>query len=224
MRLLGAGATFLTAALMLSVALTVSNAWAQAAAPSVGNLFIEAFEKKDEKKMRELIKTRTAEFQPEVKEMVEYASNPSTAPQEQDFLFNIAGTIAKMYADETKDERLLNAVRANYTKIIEARKKQQPSGGGGAVSEETIAKVKKELAELGKGDWRVNIFDISPDGKLTVEIDVRETSGGEGMTPKVSIATSNKAKEEIAKHLPNIKKGSISWLSMGVALRTVFIE
>jgi hypothetical protein len=222
MRLLGAGAAFLTAALMLSVALTVSDAWAQAAAPSVGNLFIEAFDKKDEKKMRELIKTRTAEFQPEVKEMVEYASNPSTAPQEQDFLFNIAGTIAKMYADETKDERLLNAVRANYAKIIEARKKQQPSGG--AVSEETIAKIKKELLELGKGDWRVNIFDISPDGKLTVEIDVRETSGGEGMTPKISIATSNKAKEEIAKHLPNIKKGSISWMSMGVALRTVFLE
>jgi hypothetical protein len=222
MRLLGAGTAFLTAALTLSVALTVSNAWAQAAAPSVGNLFIEAFDKKDEKKMRELIKTRAAEFPPEVKEMVEYASAPSTAPQEQDFLFNIAGTIAKMYADETKDERLLNAVRGNYTKIMDARKKQQPGGGG--VSEEAIAKAKKELVELGKGDWRVNIFDISPEGKLTVEIDVRESSGGEGFTPKISIATSNKAKEEIAKRLPTIKSGSISWLSMGVALRTVFIE
>jgi hypothetical protein len=227
MRLLGAGATLLTAALTLSLALTASNAWAQAAAPSVGNLFIEAFEKKDEKKMRELIKTRAAEFPPEVKEMVEYASAPGTAPQEQDFLFNVAGIIAKMYADETKDERLLNAVRLNYSKVMESRKKHQPGGGaagGHAVSEETIAKVKKELAELGKGDWRVNIFDISPEGKLTVEIDVRETSGGEGMTPKISIATSNKAKEEIIKHLPSVKSGSISWLSMGVALRTVFIE
>jgi hypothetical protein len=222
MRLLGAGAVFLTAALTLSVALTVSNAWAQAAAPSVGNLFIEAFDKKDEKKMRELIKTRAAEFPPEVKEMVEYASAPTTAPQEQDFLFNIAGTIAKMYADETKDERLLNAVRGNFAKVLESRKKHQPAGGG--VSEEAIAKAKKELAELGKGEWRVNIFDISPDGKLTVEIDVKETSGGEGLTPKISIATTNKAKEEIAKHLPTIKSGSISWLCMGVALRTVFIE
>lgn len=212
----------LTAALMLSFALTISSAWAQAAAPSVGNLFIEAFEKKDEKKMRELIKTRTAEFQPEVKEMVEYASAPTTSPQEQDFLFNIAGTISKMYADETKDERLLNAVRSNYSKVMENRKKHQP--GGGAVSEEAIAKARKELAELGKGDWRVNIFDIAPDGKLTVEIDVKEASGGDGFTPKISIATSNKAKEEIAKHLPSVKKGSISWSCMGVALRTVFIE
>lgn len=221
MRLLGAGATFLTAALTLSVALTVSDAWAQAAAPSVGNLFIEAFDKKDEKKMRELIKTRAAEFPPEVKEMVEYASAPTTAPQEQDFLFNIAGTIAKMYADETKDERLLNAVRGNYAKVLDNRKKHQPGGG---ISEEAIAKARKELAELGKGEWRVNIFDISSDGKLTVEIDVKEASGGEGLTPKISIATTNKAKEEIAKHLPSIKKGSISWLCMGVALRTVFIE
>ena len=94
MRLLGAGAALLTAALMLSVALTVSNAWAQAPAPSVGNLFIEAFDKKDEKKMRELIKTRVAEFPAEVKEMVEYASGPGVSPQEQDWLFNIAGTIA----------------------------------------------------------------------------------------------------------------------------------
>lgn len=211
----------MTAALMLSVALTVSNAWAQAAAPSVGNLFIEAFDKKDEKKMRELIKARTAEFPMEVKEMVEYASAPTTAPQEQDWLFNVAGTIAKMYADETKDERLLNAVRGNYAKVMENRKKHQP--GGGAISEESIAKAKKELAELGKGEWRVNIFDISPDGKLTVEIDVKESSG-EGFTPKISLATSNKAKEEVAKHFPNVKKGSISWMSMGVALRTVFLE
>jgi hypothetical protein len=222
MRLPGARVAILTAALMLSFALTVSRTWAQAAAPTVGNLFIEAFEKKDEKKMRELIKTRTAEFQPEVKEMVEYASAPTTSPQEQDFLFNIAGTIAKMYADETKDERLLNAVRGNYSKIMENRKKHQH--GGGAVSDEAIAKARKELGELGKGDWRVNIFDISPDGKLTVEIDVKETSGGEGFTPKISIATSNKAKEEIAKHFPNVKKGSISWSCMGVALRTVFLE
>lgn len=212
----------MTAALMLSVALTASNAQAQANAPSVGNLFIEAFDKKDEKKMRELIKTRAAEFPPEVKEMVEYASAPTTPQPEQDFLFNIAGTIAKMYADETKDERLLNAVRLNYTKIMDARKKHQPGGGAGA-SEEAIAKAKKELMELGKGDWRVNIFEVSPDGKLTVEIDVKESSGGEG-TPKISIATTNKAKEEIAKHLPSVKKGSISWLSMGVALRTVFLE
>lgn len=210
------------AALTLSVALNVSNAWAQAAASSVGNLFIEAFDKKDEKKMRELIKTRTAEFPPEVKEMVGYASSPDVAPQEQDFLFNIAGTIAKMYADETKDERLLNAVRGNYQKVMDARKKQQPGGGG--VSEEAIAKAKKELVELGKGEWRVNIFEISPDGKLTVEIDVKESSGGEGFTPKISIATSNKAKAEVTKHFPGIKSGSISWLSMGVALRTIFIE
>lgn len=221
MRLLGAGATLLTAAMTLSVALTVSSAWAQAPAPSVGNLFIEAFDKKDEKKMRELIKSRTAEFPMEVKEMVEYASAPTTPPQEQDFLFNIAGTISKMYADETKDERLLNAVRGNYSKVLDSRKKHQPGGGG--ISEEAIAKAKKELAELGKGDWRVNIFEVSPDGKLTAEIDVREGSG-EGFTPKISIATSNKAKEEIAKHLPTVKSGSISWLSMGVALRTVFLE
>lgn len=212
---------FLTAALTLSIALNASNTWAQASGPSVGNLFIEAFDKKDEKKMRELIKTRAAEFPQEVKDMVSYASSPEAAPQEQDFLFNIAGTIAKMYAEETKDERLLNAVRSNYQKVMDARKKQQP---GGAISEETIAKVKKELVELGKGDWRVTIFEVSPDGKVTIEIDVKESSGGEGVTPKIGIATSNKAREEVSKHLPNIKGGSISWLSMGVSLRTVFIE
>lgn len=222
MKLFRAGAVFLTAALTLSVAFAVSNAWAQAAAPSVGNLFIEAFDKKDEKKMRELIKTRAAEFPMEVKEMVEYASAPTTPPQEQDFLFNIAGTISKMYADETKDERLLSAVRGNYAKVLEERKKHQPGGGG--VSEETIAKAKKELIEMGKGDWRVNIFEVSPDGKLTVEIDVKESSSGEGLTPKIDLATSNKVKKEIVKRFPNVKSGSISWLSMGVALRTVFLE
>ena len=38
--------------------------------PSVGVLFIQAFDNKDEKAMRELIKTRTDEFPPEVKAMV----------------------------------------------------------------------------------------------------------------------------------------------------------
>lgn len=221
MKKVGGGVAAIMAVLALCVVMQVSGTKAFAAEPSAGNLFIEAFDKKDEKKMRELIKTRTAEFPPEVKEMVGYAMSSEASPQEQDFLFNIAGTIATMYADETKDERLLTAVRGNYEKLLEARKKQQP--GGGAVSEEAIAKAKKELMELGKGDWRITVFEVAPDGKVTVEIDVREASGGEG-TPKISIATANKAKDELAKHLPKVKSGSISWLSMGVALKTIFLE
>ncbi|MBI5636673.1 MAG: hypothetical protein HZA03_01750 [Nitrospinae bacterium] len=186
---------------------------------SVGNAFIEAFDKKDEAAMANIIKTRAAEVPEEVKGMVEYAVSPGANPQEQDFLFNIAGTMAQMYAKNTGDERLLAAVRTNYQSVIDKRK-----ASGGGVSKEVLEKIKKDLEGLGKGEWRVTVIRVDAEGALDVEIDVKESSGGESLTPHIERSKSEEAKKIVAKHLPHMKKGKLVWTSAGVGLKTSFIE
>lgn len=185
---------------------------------SVGNAFIEAFDKKDEAAMANIIKTRAAEVPEEVRGMVEYALSPDAKPQEQDFLFNIAGTMAQMYGKATGDERLLAAVRSNYQNVIDKRK-----GSGGGVSKEVLDKIKKDIEVLGKGEWRVSVIRMDAEGALDVEIDVKESSGGE-LTPHIERSKTEEAKKIVAKHLPNMKKGKIVWTSAGVGLKTAFIE
>lgn len=185
---------------------------------SVGNAFIEAFDKKDEAAMAGIIKNRAAEVPEEVKGMIEYAISPDAKPQEQDFLFNVAGTMAQMYSKNVGDDRLLAAVRLNYQNVLEKRK-----GASGGVSKDALEKIKKDLTDLGKGEWRVSVVRVDAEGGLDVEIDVKESTGGE-LTPHIERGKTEEAKKIVAKHLPTMKKGKLVWTSAGVGLKTSFIE
>ncbi len=202
-------------ALALICLVGAGSAFAEGGAPSVGNLFIQAYNKKDEAGMKELIRARAEEFPGEVQQMVGYAMSPEAAPEQADFLFNISGIISMMYGEHTGDKRLLAAVEANYTKFLENRDKN-------SISADAVAAAKKDLLALGKGNWRITHFGMEEEG-LMIDIDVRESSGG-SMTPRVEFAVTKESKEVISKHLPSVKKGKITWSSLGVGLRTVFIE
>lgn len=189
---------------------------AQEQAPSVGNLFIQAYLDKNEAELKRLIQTRTAEFPAETQAMVEYAMSPDAPQKDQDFLFNIAGVIATMYKEHTGDGRLLAAVEGSYENLLQRR-------GQTSLSAEAVAKAQKELLALGKGEWKIQSFRMDPAEGLIVEIDVRESSSGE-LTPRISMVTTQQAAEVVKKHLPNVKKGHVSWSSMGVGLKTAFLE
>ncbi len=184
---------------------------------SVGNAFIEAFDKKDEAGMMNVIKARSKEVPGEVKSMVDYAMSGTAKKEEQDFLFNVAGLMAQMYSKVSGDERLLSAVQTNYKAVLDKR-------GGSEISPKAIDDVKKELTELGKGDWRVTNLKSDSSGEFLIEIDVKEASGGEGLTPKIAFAKTKLAKEIVKKHLPTVKKGKIVWSSVGVGLKTIFLD
>lgn len=185
---------------------------------SVGNAFIEAFDKKDEAAMANIIKARANEVPEEVKGMIEYAISPNVNPQEQDFLFNIAGMMAQMYSKNSGDDRLLAAVSTNYQNVLDKRK-----GAGGGVSKESLEAIKKDLLDLGKGEWHVTVIRVDAEGGLDVEIDVKESTGGE-LTPHIERSKSDEAKKIVAKHLPKMKKGKLVWTSAGVGLKTSFLE
>lgn len=185
--------------------------------PSIGVLFIQAYNEQNEAAMKSLIKTRTEEVPKEVQAMVEYSLSPDASPQEQDYLFNIAGMMAGMYGEISGDERLLSAVKTNYMALMEKRK-------AAALPPESIKKVKEELLSLGKGDWRIRLFRLVPEKGLIVEIDIKESAGGDGRTPTIDFRTGNKAREIVKKELPNIKSGKIVWSSIGVGLKTVFLN
>lgn len=202
--------------MLLSLSFFTSHATAQQE-PSVGNLFITAYEKKDEAAMKKLIETRTNEFPAEVKAMVEYSMSPKAGKQEQDYLFGVAGLIARMYGDQSGDMRLFEAVKNNYGLVLKKRKAT-------TLDPNVVSGLKKKIAELGNGNWRVNTFRLGPDGALTVEIDVRESTGGAGFTPRIEFKKSVETRDIIKAGLPAVKKGKISWSSMGVGLKTVFIE
>ncbi len=208
----------ITPGLIASVLLFwIPPVFSQEEEPSVGNLFIQAYDEQDETAMRSLIKNKAAEVPEEVKAMVEYSLSPDAGPQEQDFLFNIAGTMAQMYAEETGDNRLLAAVKSNYKSLL---KKRQTA----TLPPDAVEKVKKELLELGKGDWRIRLFKMNPEKGLVIEINIKESAGGEGVTPTIDFRTSNKAKEIVKSGLPNIKSGKIVWSSIGIGLKTVFLN
>ncbi len=189
----------------------------KAADVSVGNAFIEAFDKKDEAGMMKVIKARSKEVPGEVRSMVDYAMSGTAKKEEQDFLFNVAGLMAQMYGKISGDEQLLSAVRTNYKAVLDKR-------GGSEIPQQAIDDVKKELTELGKGDWRVTSFKSDSSGEFLIEIDVKESAGGEGLTPKIEFAKTKQAKEIVKKRLPSVKKGKIVWSSVGVGLKTIFLD
>lgn len=190
----------------------------QGGAPSAGNLFIKAMMEKDQEGMKNLIATRTEEFPPEVQAMIQYAMSEDAKPEEADFLFNVAGTISMMYGEQTGDKRLLEAVKVNYNNLKARR-------GEGVLSPEAVDKVKKELSELGDGEWRVQTMKLNDNGDLIVEIDVKEPQGGgAGFTPHIDFKKSKEAVALIKKNLPGVKKGKVSWTSMGVGLKTAFLD
>lgn len=185
--------------------------------PSVGNLFIDAYNGQNEAAMKNLIKTRSEEVPGEVQAMVEYSLSPDASPQEQDYLFNIAGIMAGMYSEDTGDERLLSAVKTNYMALMDRRKAD-------ALPPDSIKKVKEELLSLGKGDWRIRLFRMDSEKGLIVEIEIKEASGGDSLTPTINFRTANKAKEIVKNGLPNVKSGKIVWSSIGIGLKTVFLN
>jgi len=208
---------FLVLSFFLFTSLALAPVVKAAEQVSVGNAFIEAYDKKDEAGMMNVIKARSKEVPDEVKSMVQYAMSPTAKKEEQDFLFNVAGLMAQLYAKVSGDERLLSAVRSNYQAVLEKR-------GGSEIPKKTSDEIQKELTELGNGDWRVTNFKSDPNGELLIEIDVKESSGGEGLTPKIEFQKTKKAKEIVQKHLPNAKKGKILWSSAGVGLKTIFLD
>lgn len=185
--------------------------------PSIGNLFIDAYNAQDEAAMKSLIKTRPEEVPGEVQAMVEYSLSPDAGPEEQDFLFNIAGIMAGMYSEVTGDERLLSAVKKNYMALMDRRK-------AASLPPDSVEKVKKALLELGKGNWRIRLFRMYPEKGLVIEIDIRESAGGDSLTPTIPFRISNKAKEIVKSGLPKIKSGKIVWSSIGIGLKTVFLN
>ncbi len=207
---------FMFGFMFLSLVLPATPVLAQEE-PTAGMLFIEAFNNKDEATMKKLIETRADEFPLEVKDMVGYAMSPDASPDEQDFLFFIAGLIAKMHGEHTGDQRLMAAVQANHAELMERR-------GVTVLAPEAVDKTKKELNDLGKGDWRVLLFELDGEGALVIEVDVNESSGGDNFVPTVNFKISQKAKEIIKANLPNVKKGKITWVSMGVGLKTAFLD
>ena len=190
---------------------------AQEEAPNLGNAFIEAMDKGDNAAMTELAKTRAEEFPGEVQAMVEYAMSKDALPEETEFLFNVAGNMAKVYSDQTGDKRLLNAVMGTFQNYNDRK-------NASALSPEVVAATKKELEALGGGSWKVTVFKRESSGDLLVEIAVRESSGGEGFTPRIEFKQGQQAKEIVKKNLPDVKKGKISWSSMGVGLKVAFLD
>jgi len=184
---------------------------------SVGNIFIDLFNNNDTAGMEKLIKIRSAEVPPEVASMVEYAMSPDSSKEEQDFLFNIAGTMAQMLKAVTGDERLLSAVQQNYSILMDKRK-------ASALPQEKVASAKKGLETLGKGAWRIRSFKIVQGLGLLIEIDVSDAASGGSFAPKIDFKTSLKAKDIVNQELPGFKEGKISWSSMGVGLKIVFLN
>ncbi|MDH5639443.1 MAG: hypothetical protein OEZ04_13235 [Nitrospinota bacterium] len=200
---------------LFAILISYSNmAVAQDEAPTVGQLFIKAFDENKQEEMEELVKARAGEVPGEVKDIVQFAVSDQCPPNAREYLFNIAGLMAKIYGEQTGDQRLLDAVKLNYTKMMK----------GKALDDAAVESIKKEIAALGGGQWRVNIVELNDDGSLNIEIDVNEASGGSELTPKIDFKKGQAARDLVKSKLPDIKKGKISWSSMGIGLKTVFIE
>jgi len=185
-------------------------------AVSVGNVFIQAYNKHDQATMKKIIKARKDEVPGEIQAIVQYAMSPDASPGEQDFLFNIAGNMSYIYKDVTGDGRLLAAVKQNYQTLLNQRKAT-------ALPKEGIKKAKAALVALGKGKWRVANFRMDAKKGLLIDIDVPPSEGGGG-APKISIKDSQAARAAVLSALPKVKKGKITWSGMGVGLRAVLLD
>lgn len=183
---------------------------------SIGQLFIDAYTQGNRKDMEAVIEKNKAGVPNEVRDMVGYAmSDKVESKDERDFLMMITNEMATIYKAKTGDGRLLDAVQANAKKTSEdaAGKK---SGG------EDLGKIKEELTQIGKGDWDVRTIAFDEQGKLRVEINLKEKEAS--FTDRyVSFKDSKKAEEAVKKYLPKAK-GRIDWVSGGMGMKAVILE
>lgn len=186
---------------------------------SIGQLFIDAYTKDDRKGMESIIEKNKDGVAAEVLDMVGYAvSDKVESKDERDFLLMITKEMAGIYKAKTGDERLLTAVEANIRKMAEGEKKEGEKKSGG----EELAKIKTELAQIGKGGWEIRTLKFDEEGKLRVEISLKEKDAS--FTDQyVSFKDSKKAEEVVKKYLPKAK-GRIDWTSGGMGMKAVILE
>ena len=185
--------------------------------PSIGQLFIDAYTKDNRKEMVAIIEKHKDGVPQEVRNMVEYALSKEVSSQdERDFFLMITKEMAVIFKEKIGDARLLAAVEANI---------QQVQGGAGTTKQpgdDKLSKVKEELVQLGKGEWNVSQIQIDPEGKIKIEIILKEKEASFS-DRYVSFKDSKKAEEIVKKYLPQAK-GRIDWLSGGMGMKAVILE
>lgn len=183
---------------------------------SIGQIFIDAYTQGNRKDMEAVIEKNKAGVPNEVRDMVGYAmSDKVESKDERDFLMMITNEMATIYKAKTGDGRLLDAVQANMKNAGEGAAGKK-SGGG------ELGKIKEELIQIGKGDWDVRTIELDEQGKLRVEINLKEKDAS--FTDRyVSFKDSKKAEETVKKYLPKAK-GRIDWVSGGMGMKAVILE
>jgi len=180
---------------------------------SIGQLFIDAFEKKDPKGMEAVILKYKEGVPGEVQAMLGYALSADVGSKdEQGFILMITQKMATVYKEKTGDARLLTAVTANIQKALGAQN----------ANEAKLGKIKEDLTKLGKGNWRVGTVKFDQEGKLKAEITLKERLTGFA-DRYVSFKEAQKAEEIVKKHLPDAK-GRLEWSSGGVVMKVVLVE
>ena len=191
-------------------------AYGEEGGPSIGQLFIDAYTKDNRKEMGAIIEKYKDGVAQEVRNMVGYALSKEVAGQdERDFFLMITKEMAVIFKEKTGDARLLAAVEANIQQVQGGTATKQPG-------EEKLSKIKEELVQLGKGDWNVSMIQLDPEGKIKIEIILKEKEASFS-DRYVSFKDSKKAEEIVKKHLPQAK-GRIDWLSGGMGMKAVILE
>jgi hypothetical protein len=180
----------------------------------LGERFMDAFDAKDSAEMRSIIKKNRDEISNEIKIMVEYAVTEAE-PEEMKYMLTVTKAMATIYKEEFGDDRLLKFVMANIDKAKIGGEKRAPSI--------PTDKIKAELADLGKGEWRVMNIKIDENNNVKVEIELKEKEGGPFAEKSITFAVAQKAKEIVLKYIPNAK-GKIEWIRGGMGMKAVLIE
>lgn len=181
---------------------------------SIGQLFIDAYTKDDRKGMAAIIEKHKDSVPGEVRDMVGYALSKNVESRdERDFFLMITREMATIFKEKTGDARLLAAVEANI---------QQIQQGSQQAGEEQLPKIKEELTQLGKGEWKISTIQFDPEGKIKIEINLKEKEASFS-DRYVSFKDSKKAEEIVKKYLPEAK-GRIDWLSGGMGMKAIILE
>ncbi|MBI5185820.1 MAG: hypothetical protein HZA01_08870 [Nitrospinae bacterium] len=183
---------------------------------SIGQSFIDAYTQGNRKGMEGIIEKNKDGVPNEVRDMVGYAmSDKVESKDERDFLMMITTEMATIYKAKTGDGRLLDAVQANMKSASEGAAAKKTGG-------EELGKIKEELTQIGKGDWDVRTIGFDEQGKLKVEINLKEKEASFN-DRYVSFKDSKKAEEAVKKYLPKAK-GRIDWVSGGMGMKAVILE
>lgn len=181
---------------------------------SIGQLFIDAHDKDDRKKMEAVIEKHKEGVPMEVQQIVQYSISDQVGSEgERQFLLIIAGKMATLYKEKTGDARLLGFVEANIQKVL---------GGGAKSYDAEFQKIREELGKLGKGGWKIRVLKFDSAGKLVVEINLKDRQTGFS-DRYVSFKDGKAAEAIVKKHLPDAK-GRIDWLSGGMGMKAVLLE